>query len=216
MKKKIIIADDHAIIRDGLRALLDTQDDMEVIGDTGNGSEIVALAQRLHPEIIIMDINLPGQSGIEATRAIHAKCPDICVVILSLHDTLEYTYQALSAGACGYLVKESAVGEIVAAIRAISTGEIYISIQIQRLIVDYFLKSFSPVSAARHLELLSSREREILQQVLAGKSSKEIAWNLAISSKTVDTYRSRLMEKLGVHDLPSLTRLCIELGIIGN
>ncbi|MHB9023872.1 MAG: response regulator [Armatimonadota bacterium] len=214
MKATILIADDHCVVRDGLRLLLESQDDMQVVGETGDGYEVVEMVKRFHPVIVLMDIAMPGQNGIDAARAIRECCPETRVVILSMHASIEYVYQALTAGARGYLEKEAAGTQVVAAIRAINAGEWYFSKTITDAILEEFLRLYRVTPSTSPTDRLSAREREILQLVLAGKSSKDIAQTLSLSPKTVDTYRSRLMEKLGVHDLPSLTRLGIELGLL--
>ena len=214
MTTTILIADDHAIMRDGLRFLLEAEEDLAVIGSAGDGDAVVELARQLHPDIILMDIEMPGQSGIDATLALRDCCPRTRVVVLSMHLTTEHVYRALSAGARGYLIKEAAGKQVIAAIRAVMAGERYLSKRVVDLITEAFLAGYQPVSTTNPLQVLSPREREIVHLVIAGQSSKEIAQTLSLSPKTIDTYRSRIMDKLGVHDLCALGRKAQELGIV--
>jgi DNA-binding NarL/FixJ family response regulator len=213
MATTILIADDHAVMRDGLRFLLEAEKDFEVVGDTGDGNEVVDLVDQLHPDIVLMDIMMPGRSGIEAAQAVHECCPETRVLILSMHLTVEHIYRALRAGACGYLIKEAAGRQVIDAIRAVMDGQRYFSKRVVDLMTDAFLESYHPSSTVDHGDLLSAREREIMQMVIAGHSSREIAEALFLSPSTVDTYRARVMNKLGVHDISSLVRKGIELGI---
>jgi DNA-binding NarL/FixJ family response regulator len=214
MSITILIADDHAVMRDGLQFLLASQEDFQVVSGAGDGVEAVEMACQHRPDVVLMDIAMPGMSGIDATHAIRQCSPATRVVILTMHATIEHIYAALVAGAQGYLVKESAGHQVLAAIRAVMAGERYFSKEIVTLITDAFLTLYHPATfPSPAVEALSPREREIVQLVIAGKTSKEIALLLRLSPKTVDTYRSRIMDKLGVHDLCSLTRKSLELGI---
>lgn len=213
MAINVMIADDHAIMRDGLRQLISTQQDMVVVGETDDGLEVINLARQCHPDIILMDVTLHNQTGIEAARAICTICPSIRVVILSMHLTAEHVYQALSAGAQSYLIKEVAGQQVLTAIRSTMAGHHYFCEQTTAVITSAFLASFHATPAKGSFDDLSPREREILQFVTAGQSSKEIAERLSLSPSTVDTYRSRIMTKLDVHDIGSLVRKCIDLGI---
>jgi len=206
----VLLADDHAVVRDGLRALLEAQADIEVVGDAANGREVLRLAQQLHPDVVVMDIAMPELNGVEATQQMHDAYPSTQVLILSMHSTTEHIFRALQAGARGYLLKDSAGAEVVDAVRVVHAGRRYLSQKIAATVIDDYI-------AERHraspLESLSSRERQILQLVAEGKSSTEIAAILFLSPKTVDTYRSRLMHKLDIGDLPSLVKFAIQHGV---
>jgi DNA-binding NarL/FixJ family response regulator len=209
-KISVFLADDHAVVRDGLRYLLETQPDIRVVGSSSDGRNTVRQVNQLRPNVVIMDIAMPLLNGIEATEQILKISPSIYVIILSMHATAEHIYRALQAGARGYLLKESAGMEVVKAIREVSVGRRYLSQRIEETMTkDYLLghKTISP------LESLSPREREILQLIAEGKSSAEIANTVYLSPKTVETYRSRLMQKLGVHDLHSLIKFAIQHGL---
>jgi DNA-binding NarL/FixJ family response regulator len=214
MEITILLADDHAVVRDGLRALLEGQPDLKVVADAATGREVVHQVTRHCPEVILMDIAMPDLNGIEAMRQIKQICPATQVIILSMHATAEHAYRALQAGARGYVLKESAGVEVINAIRAVSAGQRYLS----QKILDVMIKNYGfpgQIAEARNLlDRLTSREREILQLVVEGKSSAEIAEILSLSPHTVDTYRSRLMQKLGVTDLVGLVKFSIQQGLI--
>ena len=207
---RVLLADDHAVVRDGLRVLLEQQDDIEVVGSAANGREVVRQARQLHPDVIVMDIAMPELNGIEATLQVRDACPGTQVLILSMHSTTEHIFRALQAGARGYLLKDSAGTELVEAVRAVHAGARYMSQKIATAVVDDYI-------AERHraspLEALSRRERQILQLIAEGKSSAEVAAMLFLSRKTVETYRSRMMDKLGIGDLPNLVRFAIQHGL---
>ncbi len=213
MSIRVFLADDHPIIRDGLRAILEAQGDIAVVGEAGDGRQAVQQVRTLKPDVVVMDIAMPEMNGTEATRQIHETCPDAQIVILSMHDTSEHIYQALRAGARGYLLKESAGAEVVSAVRAVQSGRRYLCQKITETVLDNYIDRKMGEEDKSPLETLSAREREILQMVVEGKSSAEIAGILFISPKTVETYRSRLMQKLGVSNLPSLVRFAIEHGL---
>jgi len=213
MAIRVLIADDHAVFRDGLRLLLEAQNDITVVGEAANGRLSVQQAERLHPDVVVMDIAMPDLNGIEATEQIRKTYPSTQVVILSMHATTEHIFQALRSGAKGYLLKESAGMEVVNAVRAVYAGRKYLSQQIAETVVDNYILQRQGKPDRSPLEHLSSREREILQLVVEGKTSAEIAKVLFISPKTVETYRSRLMEKLGISDIPGLVKFAIQHGL---
>ena len=208
---KVLLADDHAVVRDGLRVLLGAQADIDVVGDVANGREVLRQALQLHPHVVVMDIAMPELNGIEATQQLRDACPSTQVLILSMHSTTEHIFRALQAGARGYLLKDSAGAEVVDAIRVVHAGRRYLSQKIAATVVDDYI-------AERHrpspLESLSRRERQILQLVAEGKSSAEVAAALFLSPKTVETYRSRMMQKLGISNLPNLVKFAIQHGVI--
>jgi DNA-binding NarL/FixJ family response regulator len=206
----VLLADDHTVVRDGLRVLLEAQGDIAVTATTGDGREAVQLAKQHQPHVAVLDISMPGLNGIEATRQIRAASHETRVVILSIHSTAEQIYRAIQAGALGYLLKESAGAEVVTAVRAVADGKRYLSQKItDAVLTDYLLhkREKSP------LESLSGREREVLQLTVEGKSAAQVADVLSLSPKTVETYRSRLMQKLGVSNLPALVKFAIQHGL---
>jgi DNA-binding NarL/FixJ family response regulator len=209
----VFLADDHAVVRDGLRFLLEAHENIEVIGDAANGRDAVEQAARLCPDVVILDIAMPDLNGIEATRQIGKTCPSAQVVILSMHSTSEHVFRALQAGARGYLLKESAGVEVVNAVRAVHAGHRYLSQKISDQVIDDYVRQRESDEATSPLARLSPREQEILQLVVEGQSSAEIANLLSLSSKTVETYRSRLMQKLGIGDLPGLVKFAVKHGL---
>lgn len=217
MKIQVLLADDHAVVRDGLRALLDLQEDICVVGCVANGRQAVSEVERLQPDVVVMDVAMPELNGIEATQRIckaqpgvKVLIPGIKVLILSMHATAEYLYRALQAGARGYLLKESAAAEVVDAVRALYAGRRYFSHKITDMLVNDYLHEPRIISP---LESLSLREREILQLIVEGNTNAEVAVKLSLSVKTVETYRSRMMHKLGIGDLPALVKFAIQHGI---
>jgi len=213
MAIKVFLADDHAIVRDGLRSILEAQTDITVIGDAANGRQAVQQVKKLRPDVVVMDIVMPELNGIEATKKIRQGCPATRVIILSMHGSTEHIYQALKAGAHGYLLKESAGAEVVSAVRAVHAGRRYLCEKIDEVLIDDYLNHRESSETKTPLERLSQREREILHLVVEGKSSVEIAKILYLSPKTVETYRSRLMQKLNISDLPSLVKFAIQHGL---
>ena len=210
MMISVFIADDHAVIRDGLRALLEANPAIEVVGDAANGRQAVSLVQSLRPDIVIMDISMPELNGIQATRFILECCPEVQVIILSMLGTPEHVFRALEAGAHGYLLKESAGREVVDAVLAVYGGKVYLSQPITVTLISDYLQSRGHEEKRGPLEQLSECEREILPLVVEGRTSAEIAEILFLSPKTVESYRSRLMHKLGTQDLPSLIKFVVQ------
>jgi DNA-binding NarL/FixJ family response regulator len=206
----VFLADDHRVLRDGLHILIETQDDIEVIGEAENGKEAIQGIIETKPNVVVMDITMPELNGIEAAQAIHETIPETGIVILSIHSDLEHIFRALQAGANGYLLKESAGSEVISAVRAVFLGRRYLSPSIRDAVMEAYMQGRQVQSP---LELLSLREKEVLQLTVEGYSSNAIAEKLELSSKTVDTYRSRLMGKIGVRDLIELVRFAIKHGI---
>lgn len=209
MKIKVALVDDHAIIREGLRVLLEGSGAVKVVGEAANGRDCLAMLEAWQPQVVVMDISMPELNGIETTLEIVRKWPKIKVVMLSVHSTAEHVYQALAAGASGFVLKESIGKELLAAIRSAHCGRHYLSEKIKAA-------SWSPVSplaGKSPLESLSKRERQVLQLVVESNTSLEIAAKLDLSVKTVETYRSRLMQKLGVHDIPALVKFAVQHGL---
>jgi DNA-binding NarL/FixJ family response regulator len=214
MKIRVLIADDHAIVREGLRIMLGNQPDMEVVATAGNGREVLRLVDSHDPDVVVIDISMPELNGIEAIQQIGPRHPHLQVVVLSIHETKPYVHRALKAGARGYLIKETAGLEVVEAIRAVYRRERYLSRRIADLLTDVSFRQLETSVGLNPLEKLSPREREILQLVAEGKTSQEIAERLSISPKTVDTYRSRLMRKIEVEDVAGLVKFAIQHGVI--
>ena len=214
MKITILLADDHVVFRDGLRLLIETRQEFEVVGEAGDGRTAVRQVAQLHPQIVIMDITMPELNGIEATRQIIENHPGIKVIILSEHSAHQHIVQALKAGARGYLLKKSAAIEIIRALFTVYRGRRYLSKEVSDKVVDDYLAHYEAVTAQSPLARLNPREIEILQLITEGKSTAEIAAILPLSCKTVATYRSRLMQKLGIHSLSGLIRFALENGLL--
>ncbi|WP_016833634.1 response regulator transcription factor [Herbaspirillum lusitanum] len=208
---RIYIADDHTIVRDGLAVMLQVHSDITVVGSGSDGRQAVKEIEQLHPDVVIMDIAMPNLNGIEAALLLRDVAPAVKTIMLSMYATKEHIFRALQAGARGYLLKNSAGSELVNAIRIVQSGQRYLSQKISDAVVDdYLLES----RAAGPLDALSTREREVLQLVAEGHSSAQVAAMLSLSPKSIETYRSRLMQKIGVSDLPSLVKFSIHHGLI--
>lgn len=210
----VFLADDHAVVRDGLQTLLEIEERLTVIGSASNGRDAVRQVIKLHPDVVVMDISMPELNGIDATRQILDECPRTRVIILSMHATREHIQRALQAGAKGYLLKESAGAEVVRAVYSVYTGSRYLSQPVSEILIDDYLNSHQSDKQSSPLDRLSTREREILQLVVEGNSSAKIADTLCLSPKTVETYRSRIMAKINVRDLPGLVKFAIRNGLI--
>lgn len=213
MAIRVFLADDHAVVREGLRLLIEANGDIVVVGEAADGRETVRLVKHLQPDVVVMDITMPELNGIDAARRIREASDSTEIVVLSMHASTEYISQALRAGAKGYLLKESAGKEVAKAIRAAHAGKRYLSRHITETVVDDYIHKFETLTDVNPVERLSSREREILQLIVEGKSNPEIAKGLSLSIKTVETYRSRLMDKLGIKDLPGLVKFAIRHGL---
>ena len=209
MSIRVFLADDHAIVREGLVTLLAAQADMTVVGTAANGHEALLQVGALLPDVVILDISMPGQDGIETTRQILAQWPRLPVVILSMHSGAQHVFHALEAGARGYLLKESAAREIIEAVRMVQTGRRYLSPKVAEIVAE----GLSGRSGTSPLESLSRREREIIKLVADGHSSAAIGEMLHLSPKTVDSYRSRLMQKLHITELAGLIKFAIQYGL---
>lgn len=207
---RVMLADDHSVLRDGVAALLQAQGGMTVVAHAQDGREAVRKATELKPDVVIMDIVMPELDGIEATRLIHNSSVLTQVVILSMSSNAEHIFRALQAGAKGYLLKESAGAELVAAIKSVHAGRRYLSQKITETVVDDYIRERHPTEP---LGKLSNRERQILQLVAEGKSTADIARTLYLSPKTVDTYRSRLMQKLNIDGFAGLVKFAIASGL---
>jgi DNA-binding NarL/FixJ family response regulator len=214
-KTRIVLADDHAILREGIRALLEDQSDMAVIGEAADGRRAVELARELKPNVIVMDIGMPLLNGLEATRQIRHDCPAVAVLVLTMHDNEEYVSQLLSAGAAGYVLKRAASSELVTAIRAVAQGQSYLSPAVTKVLIEgYVGRKPAEPAMVDPFDTLTAREREVLQLVAEGHTNSEIAQLLSISLKTVKAHRSNLMQKLNLHDRGELIKVAIQRGII--
>jgi two-component system response regulator NreC len=211
---KVLLAEDHTIVRKGIRSLLDDEADIEVVGEAENGCDAVAKTEELLPDVVLMDYTMPILNGLEATRQIKKRFPDVKVIILTMHADEEYIFQSLQVGASGYLVKQTVPKELVSAIQAAYQGESYLSPPISRVVIEEFLRQTLSEQPEDSYEKLTDREREVLQLVVEGFASKDIADRLDISLKTVGVHRANLMNKLGIHTLPELIRYAIRKGII--
>ena len=205
----VFIADDHPVLREGLTHVLQAQADIRVVGTASSGRDAVREVSHLHPNVVIADIAMPELNGIEATRQIGERCPKTRVVILAMHAGPDYIFHALEAGARGYLLKESAACEIIDAVRAVHAGKRHLCLKVADIVAEQVTRRVHP----DQLDSLSRREREILQLLVEGHSSQSIAASLNLSPKTVATYRSRLMEKLQIHDVAGLVKFAIQHGL---
>ncbi len=211
---RVLLADDHAILRDGIRALLGDEPDMQVVGEADNGRLAVEQARALQPDVVLMDIAMPLLNGLEATRQIARDCPGVRVLILTMHQNEEYVQQVLAAGAAGYVLKHAAGHELVTAIRAVAAGGAFFSPMVARVLADAYVESLSADEAPTPADELTAREREVLQLVAEGYTNRQIAALLSISIKTVKTHRLHLMQKLALHDRGELIKYAIQKGII--
>ena len=212
MSIRIILADDHTLLRQGLHALIEEQPDMTVIAEAEDGRSTVQLAAKLRPDIIVMDISMPGMNGMEATRQILTNDPGIRVLALSMHTDRRFIVEMLGAGASGYLLKDCAVEELICAIHALAGQRTYLSPKISDIVVKDYACRISK-STLSSLSVLSPREREVLQLLAEGKSTRKIASILEVGVKTVETYRQQIMEKLNIHSIAGLTKFAVREGL---
>jgi DNA-binding NarL/FixJ family response regulator len=211
---RILLADDHAVMRSGLRALLSQKQDFQVVGEASDGREAVNLVDSLVPDVVVMDLTMPNLNGTEASRQITGKYPNIAIVILSMHSDEAYVLRALKAGARGYLLKESAESDLVSAIHAVHQGKAFFSPAVSKVLVQDYVRQLQDKDIEDSYELLTARERELLQLIAEGKSNKEIANLLNLSVYTVETHRGNIMVKLGLHTVPELILYAVRKGVI--
>lgn len=212
MNARIILADDHNLMRRGLISLLSQQPDMDVIGEAKDGREALNLVRDLNPDIVVMDIAMPDLNGIEATRQIRAELPKIKIIALSMHSDESFVIEMFKAGVSGYLLKDCAINELISAIHAVLAGKVYLSPEIAGIVVKDFLRD-SKENDPSTFSVLTPREREVLQLIAEGKTTKMIAEILSISFKTVDTHRQQIMKKLDIHTIANLTKYAVRMGI---
>ncbi|MHC4662671.1 MAG: response regulator [Planctomycetota bacterium] len=211
MSKRVLLADDHTIVRAGLRNLLERQAGVEVVGEAENGREAVKLAGELNPDVIVMDISMPELSGIEATRQIINAAPSAKVLVLSVHSDKRFVANALAVGASGYLLKNCAIDELMLAIQTVCENQTYLSPKMADVLVKDYVKQLTEADSGTH-PVLSPREREVLQLLAEGRTTKQIAASLYISPKTVESHRRQVMEKLDIHSVAELTKYAIRAG----
>lgn len=211
---RVVLADDHQLVRAGLRALLQSLDDVEVLAEASDGHEALALVDRLRPDVLLLDITLPGLNGLEVAQRIPRISPSTRVLILSMHAAPEYVTQALRAGVAGYLIKDSAVDELRVALDSLRAGRPYLSPAISQTVLRGFLRTGERPPDRSALDVLTPRQREILQLLAEGHGTRDIAGRLGLSVKTVESHRSQLMDRLDIHDVPGLVRFSIRMGLI--
>jgi len=211
---RVLLADDHALVRAGIRALLEGLEGVVVVAEAGNGGEVLELARKHRPDIVLLDISMPGIGGLEASAQLKQELPEVRVVMLSMHANEEYVLQALRAGASGYMLKDSATAELELALQAVMQGETYLSPRISKQMVEgYVQRVGAEQPAADHL---TPRQRQVLQLIAEGLSTKEIAYRLELSVKTVETHRAQLMERLQIRDIAGLVKYAIRSGLVSS
>lgn len=213
-KLRLALADDHTMMRSGLRLLLEREPDFSIVGEAGDGRQAIEIVETQSPDIVIMDVAMPNLNGIEAARRITNAHPQTAIIILSMHSDESYVLRALNAGARGYLLKDSAESDLIAAVRAVSEGKAFFSPAISKLLVEDYVRQLRQRGVEDSYELLTPRERELLQLVAEGKTTKEAATMLSLSPYTVDTHRANLMRKLNVNSLPELILYAVRKGVI--
>ena len=213
-KIRVLLAEDHTIVRKGIRVLLDAEDDIEVVGEAEDGQEAIDQVEQLSPDLVLMDNTMPVLNGLEATRQIKHRFPEVKVLILTMHTTEEYVLQFLQAGASGYLIKKTAPKELVTAIHAVHQGDSYLSPSISKVVIEGYIQQSVKKDMEDNYEKLTDRERQILQMISEGFSNREIAERLVISIKTVNNHRINLMDKLDIHNTAKLVKYAIRKGVI--
>lgn len=208
---RVLLVDDHALVRAGMRALLQELADVEVVAEASDGAQALQIAEREQPDVVLMDIAMKGMNGLEAAAKLRERQPGVKVVILSMHTSEEYVLLALRAGAAAYLIKDSATAELGLALNSVMRGETYLSPAISRQVVDGYVQR---VGAGAGADPLTQRQREVLKHIAEGRSTKEIAFELDLSVKTIETHRAQIMERLGIRDVAGLVRYAMRVGIV--
>jgi DNA-binding NarL/FixJ family response regulator len=211
---RILLADDHTVVRKGLRLLLESQPDFQVIADAANGRETVALAEQHTPDVVVMDVAMPGLNGIEAARQISAKLPHTAIVFLSMHSDEGYVLKALKAGARAYLLKDSAENDLINAVKAVREGKAFFSPAISKMLIEDYMRQMQQRAVEDSYDLLTTRERELLQLFAEGKNNKDVANLLNLSLYTVETHRSNILKKLNLHSSAELILYAVRKGVI--
>jgi two-component system response regulator NreC len=214
IKKRIVIAEDHTILREGLRALLASAPDLKIIGEAENGRDAIQCAETMEPDLILIDLSMPKMSGMDAIREIKRRSPGIKVLVLTVHKTDEYILASLEAGADGYVLKDATKTELMSAITTVLKGKRYLSPEVSGKVIDGYLEGKKSIKVRSVWDVVTSREREILKLVAEGYKNREIADYLCISAKTVDKHRTNLMKKLDLHSVSALTAFAIEKGLV--
>ncbi len=214
MTIKIILVDDHEIVRAGLRMLLQAQSDIEIAGEAENGQQALELCQKVTPDVVIMDITMPGLSGLEVTRQLKQECPDAAILALTIHEGEQYFFEMLNAGASGYVPKRAAPTDLVNAIRAVHSGEVYLHPSVAKALVNDYLQRVQMGWERASYDGLTSREQEVLKMIAEGMMNKEIAEKLSISVRTVERHRENIMDKLNLHSRAELVRYAVDKGLI--
>jgi len=215
MKKvRLLVADDHKIFRQGIKKLLEEEPDLQVVGESADGRETVKKATELKPDIVLMDIAMANLNGLEATKQIKKVLPEVKVIMLTMHKNEEYVLQSFQAGASGYILKEGAVEELVSAIRSISADKSFLSPTVSKTLVDAYLRKMETGKTETPFDLLTDREREVLQLIAEGYTNREVAKQLFISVKTVEAHRAHIMQKLNIHDIAKLVKYAIQKGLV--
>ena len=210
---RVLLAEDHTMVRAFINALLSKGKEIKVVGEAEDGMKAVELCRELHPHLVLMDVAMPKLNGIEAARQIKGEFPAIHIIMLSMHGSRQYIFEALKAGVSGYILKEAAFSDLLSAIKTVMSGKTYLSPNLSEVVMDDYIRRAQGDEPTSELDRLSAREREVLQLIAEGKSSAEIAKTLHISNRTVDTHRHNLMEKLQIHSIAGLTRFAIRSGI---
>jgi len=211
---RVLIVDDHALFREGIRLILHNQGSIEIVGEAADGVEAIEAAQALKPDVVLMDVSMPGMDGLRATRQIKTDCPAAQVLMLTMHESDDYFFRSLNAGASGYVLKEAASADLVAAIRSVAQGQVFLYPSVARKLVTDYLSRVGTPEAGDQYQRLTLREREILLLIGEGRSDKEIAQQLLISSNTVQSHRWNIMEKLDLHHRAELIKYAIRRGLI--
>ena len=211
---RVLVADDHAVVREGLRQLLNNQRDMEVVGEAEDGLEAIKKAKSLRPDVTVLDIAMPRLSGLEAVRLIKEAVPNTQIVVLSMHKKEAYVHQVLASGALGYVLKASPSSDVLEAIRAVYRGEYFLSSKIRAEVIGTYLENRRKKPAVRGYDLLSDREQQVFRLIVEGNPTSQIADVLCVSPKTVEKHRANVMKKLGIHDVVAMVKYAIKIGII--
>ena len=215
MKKiKLLVADDHKIFRQGIKKLLEDESDLQVVGEASDGREAVKKATELKPDVILMDIAMANLNGLEATRHIKKQLPSAKVIMVTMHKNEEYVLQSFQAGASGFILKEGAVEELVSAIRSIHSDKSFLSPSISKTLIDAYMRKMETGKTETPFDLLTDREREVLQLIAEGYTNREVAKSLFISVKTVEAHRAHIMQKLNIHDIAKLVKYAIQKGLV--
>jgi DNA-binding NarL/FixJ family response regulator len=209
---RIVLADDHNLVRSGLKSLLSDMNGVTVVAEASNGRQAVELVASIKPDVVLMDIAMQELNGIDACEILSREHPGVCTIILSMHDSGEYVAKALKAGARGYVLKDAAPLELEFALQAVTVGETYLSPRVSRQVIQSYVQP--PVAVDAGLEALSPRQREILKAIAGGRSTKQIAYDLSLSVKTIETHRAQIMERLNIHDLAGLVRFAVRVKLV--